>query len=133
LIHTASSSAVGALAFEMGDADGFELGEVLQRGGVLEATGERGAHEVRARPREVTHIEAGGFGTHGGQQGVELPGGVAPAAAVDDERVDAGVEALLEVLGEIGLPPDDERQIGIEVGEDDVLHLRGVTALQHES
>jgi hypothetical protein len=36
-------------------------------------------------------------------------------------------------LGEIGLPPDDERQIGIEVGEDDVLHLRGITALEHKA
>jgi hypothetical protein len=85
----------GALAFEMGDAQRFEFREVLPRGGVLEATGERGAHEVRARPGEVAHVEVGGFGAHGGQQGVELPCGIAPAAAVDDECVDAASKSAL--------------------------------------
>jgi hypothetical protein len=43
------------------------------------------------------------------------------------------VKALFEMLCEIRLPPDDERQIAVEVGEDDVLHLRGITAFQDKT
>ena len=37
------------------------------------------------------------------------------------------------MLGEIGLPPDDEGEIAVEMREDDVLHLRGITAFEDET
>ena len=37
------------------------------------------------------------------------------------------------MLGEIRLPPDDERKVAVEMGEDDVLHLRGITAFEDEA
>jgi hypothetical protein len=56
-----------------------------------------------------------------------------PARAVDDQRVDTAVEPLFKILGQICLPPDDKRQIGVKMGEDNVLHLRGIPAFEHKA
>jgi hypothetical protein len=58
----------------------------------------------------------------GGSEGGEFGGGVLPEGAVDDEGVDVGIEAFVEVAGEGALPEDDEGEVGVEMGEDDVLH-----------
>ena len=33
-----------------------------------------------------------------------------------------GIEAFVEVAGEGALPEDDQGEVGVEMGEDDVLH-----------
>lgn len=102
----------------------FDLGdgwEVFEGAGVLEAGGEGSAKEVGAGPTEVADVKVGGFTFEGGGEGGKFDGGVLPEGAVDDEGVDVGIEAFVEVAGEGALPEDDEGEVGVEMGEDDVL------------
>src|SRR5690606_27424596 len=51
--------------------------------------------------------------------------GIRPARAVHDEAIDDTDEALGENIGELALPPEDEREVRVQVGEDRVAEAPG--------
>jgi len=64
--------------------------------------------------------EPAGSGRDGVGDLGELPLGIRPLAAVENQPVDHRVKALLKVIGEFAAPPHDQRQIRTEVRKNQV-------------
>lgn len=102
-------------------------GDVRQRAlgdRVVEQPGDAEAELPRAGPFQVLEDERVGVRREG-FDAVERGGWLGPLRGIDDQAVDDADEAFGENGGEFALPPEDEGEIGIEVGEDGVAEAAG--------
>ena len=63
---------------------------------------------------------------------VELVAGVAPRGAVVDQPVDPGPKLLVQRFWKLLLPPHTERQIGVQVRENNIRKRPGAVAVEAE-
>ncbi len=87
---------------------------------MIKQLGQGEARTEQARPVQVTEdralgIERGDLACDG-----ELLDGLLPVGAVKDEPVDPAPELLVQRLAEFPLPPEIERQVGVQMRKDDV-------------
>ena len=122
----------GAAGGRRGDGELFDFRQAGQGGGVVEHPGEGVAPGEEAGPIEVAEDDAVALARGDVADEGELVGGVFPGGAVVDDAVDPAPEFFIERLGEVGFPPEAEREVGIEVGKNDVRQGGGAVAVEAE-
>ena len=98
-----------AVTFGVGDLHTLQRGQFSQGHGVLETGRHRGAQEVRAQPAEIVNTKTGGSSRNGLLKDLKIMGRAVPRCTVHEEQVDDAVEALIELRGQVALPPAHER------------------------
>ena len=88
---------------------------------MIEHLGHGLAQVERARPVEIAEDRPRARGGEDGLQTRDLLAHLAPFAAVEDEPVDAAPELLARLRAQLALPPEVERQIGVEIR---IQHIR---------
>ena len=109
----------------VGDVNAVEAVEARQRGGQVEDLGHGVAQVEEACPVEIAECGARTGKRPDFLQDTELRGGGGPRVAVDDEPVDPAPESRVRIGMQVALPPEVERQVGVEVGEDDAGQATG--------
>src|SRR4029077_301980 len=95
------------------------FGEVMMRRGMVEELRDRVTDLVESRPIEIAQDDALPGFLFGGLDRTHLGIETFPSLAVEDQSVDPCPKLRIHNLREIILPPKIERQIGIEMGEND--------------
>ena len=104
----------------MGDLDALEFAQMFAGERHIEGSRERLAKRENPHPRDIQHDEVRGTVLPGLAQLGELRARVAPDGAVDHQPVDPAIQVRLPPLGEIALPEENQRQVALEMSEDDV-------------
>jgi len=114
--HAGAEEGVGGVM----DFEAFEGGERVCGTWFIVELGKGETEGKEAGPVEVAEDDVVGSASLDGFHAGDLIGEIGPGGAVEEEAVDAGPEGAFGGGREWGLPPDDEREIGIEVAEDGV-------------
>lgn len=119
------------LAFRSVDQrDLLKAGQFGERDPIIETVGESPSHLVGAGPGQIVDGKARTFVQMCCSEASKSDHWLCPVCAVDDESVDDAVEAVLEVVVEFSLPPENKREVGVEMGKDNVAHVAVTVALE---
>lgn len=126
----------GAGTWGMANLDRVDGGKLLKGGMVVKERGEGEAAAQNAGPIQIAEDGLSGLGGLGGaslEEKLELLPRLSPLGTIEEEAIHPGPHFLFQEGREIRLPPEDEGEVGIEVGKDDIREGGGGFAGEVES
>ena len=112
------------------DLNRLDLGKLRKGSGVIEEAREGVAPRLEAGPIQIAQDGALVFSRREMAKHGKLMRWIVPLPAVVDEAVHPGPERFIERFGQVALPPKTKRQVGIEMGKNNVGQRMGALAIE---